>query len=98
MEDKYFDLAVSGSLNLAHIHGGLALLLLSYRKFDAVAFRQAAESLRDDRTVMNKHILSRIPGDEAVPLLVVKLLDNPGFASALSHCSSILGKDVYAAA
>ena len=52
-EDEYSDPAVPGSLNLAHVHGGLALLFLSYRELDAVAFGQAAESLRDDRTVMN---------------------------------------------
>jgi hypothetical protein len=75
----------SDALNLAHLNGSLPLVFLGYRELNAVAFGQTAEALRDDRAVMNKHIIARIPGDESVPLLIVKPLDNPGFASVLAH-------------
>ena len=39
---------MTGTLYLAHVHGGLALLILLDRELDLVSFGQTAESLRDD--------------------------------------------------
>ena len=75
--------ALTGTLYLAHTRGGLAFLILLDRELDLVPFGQTAEPLRDDGRMMDKHVLSRGPGDEAVSLLVVKQLDRPGFASVL---------------
>jgi hypothetical protein len=89
MEDGCFVPVDFRTLKFAHVHGGLAFVFLRYCELNAVAFGQRAESLRDDRAVMNKHIIARISGNEAVPLLVVKPLDNSGFASIFAHGSKI---------
>src|SRR5262249_53034706 len=72
-------------LNFPHVGGLEALGPLYHLEFDVVAFRERPETLRDDRRVVNEHVLTAVLRDEAKTLRVVEPLDR-----ALRHCHNLV--------